>query len=84
VDAQAWSLIDAVSAKDGQKADLVKMDLPPDIPQEVPHVVRFKDAGGKTKMTVTEYGYKPDQTLNLSKQVLEQCLDKMAAALAKP
>jgi hypothetical protein len=67
--------------KDGQKADPVKMGLPPDIPQEVRHVVTFKDVGGKTELTVTEYGYKSDQTLDLSKQGLEQCLDKMAAAL---
>ena len=67
--------------KDGQKADPVKMGLPPDIPQEVRHVVTFKDLGGKTEMTVTEYGYKSDQTLDLSKAGLEQCLDKMAAAL---
>jgi uncharacterized protein YndB with AHSA1/START domain len=67
--------------KDGMKADPVKMGLPPDIPQEVRHVVTFKDVGGKTELTVTEYGYKTDQTLELSKGGLEQCLDKMAAAL---
>jgi uncharacterized protein YndB with AHSA1/START domain len=67
--------------KDGHKADPVKMGLPPDIPQEVRHVVTFKDVGGKTELTVTEYGYKSDQMLDLSKQGLEQCLDKMAAAL---
>jgi len=67
--------------KDGQKVDPVKMGLPPDIPQEVRHVVTFLDVGGKTELTVTEYGYKSDQTLDLSKQGLEQCLDKMATAL---
>jgi len=67
--------------KDGRKIDPVTMGLPPDIPQEVRHVVAFKDVGGKTEMTVTEYGYKSDQTLDLSKAGLEQCLDKMAAAL---
>src|SRR5262245_44096295 len=67
--------------KDGQKIDPVTMGLPPDIPQEVRHVVTFKDVDGKTELTVTEYGYKSDQTLDLSKQGLEQCLDKMATAL---
>jgi uncharacterized protein YndB with AHSA1/START domain len=67
--------------KDGQKIDPVTTGLPPDIPQEVRHVVTFKDVSGKTELTVVEYGYKSDQTLNLSKQGLEQCLDKMATAL---
>lgn len=57
------------------------MGLPPDIPQEVRHVVTFKDVSGKTELTVVEYGYKSDQTRDLSKAGLEQCLDKMAAAL---
>jgi len=67
--------------KDGQKIDPVTMGLPPDIPQEVRHVVTFREVEGKTELTVTEYGYKSDQTLDLSKQGLEQCLDKMATAL---
>jgi uncharacterized protein YndB with AHSA1/START domain len=67
--------------KFGQKIDPVTMGLPPDIPQEVRHVVTFKDVGGKTELTVAEYGYESDQTRDLSKAGLEQCLDKMAAAL---
>jgi uncharacterized protein YndB with AHSA1/START domain len=67
--------------KDGQKIDPVTMGLPPDIPQEVRHVVTFKDVNGKTELTVMEYGYKSDQTHDLSKAGLEQCLDKMATAL---
>jgi uncharacterized protein YndB with AHSA1/START domain len=67
--------------KDGQRIDPVTMGLPPDIPQEVRHVVTFKDVNGKTELTVMEYGYKSDQTHDLSKAGLEQCLDKMAAAL---
>ena len=34
-------------------------------------------------MTVTEYGYTSDQARDLSKTGMEQCLDKMAAALAE-
>src|SRR5262245_66691330 len=67
--------------KDGQKIDPVTMGLPSDIPQEVRHVVTFKDVSGKTELTVVEYGYKSDQTHDLSKAGLEQCLDKMASAL---
>jgi hypothetical protein len=33
----------------------------------------------KTEMTVTEFGYKSDQHLEVSKAGLNQCLDKMAA-----
>lgn len=69
--------------KDGKKRDPVEMGLPPDMPREVRHVITFKTVGGKTEMTVTEYGYKSDQMLELSKAGLEQCLNKMAAALAE-
>lgn len=70
--------------KDGKKADPVKVGLPADFPQDVRNVITFKTVGdNKTEMTVTEYGYMSDQWFNLSKTGLEQCLDKMAAALAK-
>ena len=70
--------------KDGNKHDPAKMGMPPGIPKDVRHVVTFKAVGdNKTEMTVTEYGYASDQVVEMSKQGLEQCLDKMAAALAK-
>ena len=68
--------------KDGNKIDPVSIGLPPDIPKEVRHVVTFKDAGNKTEMTVTEFGYTSEQTLEISKSGLEGCLDKMAATFA--
>jgi uncharacterized protein YndB with AHSA1/START domain len=69
--------------KDGKKADPIKVGLPPDFPQDVRNVISFKPvAENKTEMTVTEYGYTSDQWFDLSKAGLEQCLDKMAAALA--
>ena len=69
--------------KDGNKLEPAQMGLPPGIPSDVRHVITFKAVGGgKTEMTVTEFGYTADQALNLSKTGLEQCLDKMAAALA--
>lgn len=71
--------------KDGKKVDPAKVGLPPDFPQDVRNVITFKAVGAnRTEMTVKEYGYTSDQWFDLSKQGLEQCLDKMAAALAKP
>jgi len=47
----------------------------------VPHVIVFKKLGeNKTEMTVTEFGYASQETVNMSKVGLEQCLDKMAAS----
>jgi uncharacterized protein YndB with AHSA1/START domain len=70
--------------EDGKRIDPVTLGLPPDIPQDVRHVVTFKAVGdNKTEMTVTEYGYTSDQTFDLSKAGLEQCLDKMAASFAE-
>ena len=76
--------------KDGEQIGPVTIGLPPDLPQEVRNVVTFKAVGdpstglraGKTEITVTEYGYTSDQSLELSKAGLEQCLDKMAAIFA--
>jgi uncharacterized protein YndB with AHSA1/START domain len=71
------------SDEDGKTVDPVTIGLPPDIPQDVRHVVTFKAVGdNKTEMTVTEYGYTSDQVFDLSKAGLEQCLDKMAASFA--
>jgi uncharacterized protein YndB with AHSA1/START domain len=67
--------------KDGKRVDPVTMGLPPDIPQDVRHVVIFKANGdSNTEMTVTEYGYTSDQIFDLSKAGLNQCLDKMDAS----
>ena len=70
--------------KDGKAFDPAEMGLPPGIPKEVRNVNTFEAKGdNKTKMTVTEYGYTTDEAVNLSKQGLEQCLDKMAASFAE-
>jgi uncharacterized protein YndB with AHSA1/START domain len=70
--------------KDGNRIDPTSIGMPPDMPRDVRHVVTFKAAGdNKTEMTVTEFGYKSEQMLELSRAGLEQCLDKMAASLAK-
>jgi uncharacterized protein YndB with AHSA1/START domain len=68
---------------DGNALDPAAIGLPPGIPAEVPHVVTFAPAGdGKTELTVTEYGYASPETVELSKAGMEQCVDKMAAALS--
>jgi uncharacterized protein YndB with AHSA1/START domain len=69
--------------KDGTVLDPADLGLPAGIPREGEHVVTFKDLGsGKTEMTVTEQGYTVDETVEISRMGLEQCLDKMAAILA--
>ena len=68
--------------KDGNKADPVKMGMPPDFPQDQRHVVTFKDLGdGKTELTVTEHDWTVGQMMEMSKMGMEQCLNKMAASL---
>ncbi|HZH04004.1 MAG TPA: SRPBCC domain-containing protein [Myxococcaceae bacterium] len=70
------------SDKDGNKIDPSAVGIPPGVPSEVPHVITLKALGSdKTEMTVTEYGYTSEQAYATSKAGLEQCLDKMAAAL---
>jgi len=70
--------------QDGNKLDPAAIGMPPGIPKDVPHVITFKDLGNnKTEVTVTEYGYTSADVVNLSKSGMEECLDKMAEALAK-
>jgi uncharacterized protein YndB with AHSA1/START domain len=57
--------------------------LPPGIPAEVPHVLIFEPTdGGGTRLTIIEYGYGSEEAMNLSRQGLEQCLDKLAEEIA--
>ena len=68
----------------GAKLDPAKIGMPPGVPQDVRHVITFKAvAHNRTEMTVTEYGYTLVQAHDISKAGLEQCLDKMAAAIGK-
>ena len=69
---------------DGNEVDPVKMGMPPDFPQDLRNTVTFKTMGdNKTEITVTEYDWPVGQMMEMSKQGLEQCLDKMAAIFAK-
>ena len=68
--------------KDGNQVDPATLGLPPGIPEEVRHVITFVGASGNTtEMTVTEFGYPTDEIVAISKMGMEQCVDKMAAAL---
>jgi uncharacterized protein YndB with AHSA1/START domain len=70
--------------KDGHKLTPAQLGLPAGVPEDGHHVITFKGLGDKsTEMTMTECGYTSDQAHDLSKAGLEQCLDKMAAIVAK-
>lgn len=65
--------------KDGNVLNPTELGLSPGIPRDVPHEITFKDPGnGKTEVTVKEFGYATEQERELSRQGMEQCLDKMA------
>ena len=54
--------------------------IPPGVPAEVPHVVDLEPLpGGRTLVTVTEFGYTQDEARAQSQLGQEQCLDKMQA-----
>ena len=58
--------------------------LPPELPREVRHVIAFTAASADTtEMTVTEYGYKAEWLVKLSRAGMDECLDKMAAIFAR-
>jgi uncharacterized protein YndB with AHSA1/START domain len=61
----------------GEAVDPASLGLPPDLASAVPHVVVFESLGNRTRLSVTEQGYTSEQTLEMSRQGLEQCLDKM-------
>jgi uncharacterized protein YndB with AHSA1/START domain len=67
----------------GEQVSPAELGLPADLAREVPHVVVFAANGDRTLVTVTEQGYASDQTLQMSRRGLEQCLDKMAALVAR-
>ncbi len=70
--------------KDGNRVDPATQGLPPDMPYEVRNLVTFKAVGDhQTEMIVTEYDWTVGHMMELSKQGLEQCLDKMAATFVK-
>jgi uncharacterized protein YndB with AHSA1/START domain len=58
--------------------------IPPGVPDAVPHVVTFApSADGGTEVRITESGYTAPQARDMSQAGLDQCLDKLAVALAR-
>jgi uncharacterized protein YndB with AHSA1/START domain len=69
---------------DGNQIAPTDVGLPPEIPQEVRHVITFKPVGDdQTEMTVTEFGYPVEWIVEVSRAGMNQCLDKMAALVAE-
>ena len=70
----------SLSEAEGNKVDPTTQGLPPDMPQDVRHLVTFRRVSdNQTEITVTEYDWTVGQMMEMSKMGQEQCLDKMAA-----
>lgn len=69
--------------KDGNRIDPATMGMPPDFPKEIPSALAFKRIGDKTELTATEYGWTVGEMREMSEAGLNECLDKLAAVLAK-
>ena len=71
-----------LSDKDGNKIDPASIGMPPDFPIDQRQLIEFKALnGGKTEVTVTEYGWTEGQMMEMSRMGMEQCLDKLEAVL---
>lgn len=66
------------SDADGAAVDPQAAGAPPGVPAVVHHTITFDDLGdGRTRMTVRESGYTTREPIELSRQGLEQSLDKL-------
>jgi uncharacterized protein YndB with AHSA1/START domain len=71
--------------KEGRRIDPATLNLPAEMPQEVRHTLVLRSLGeARTEITLTEHDWPMGQMRELSKQGMEQCLDKMAALLRAP
>ena len=69
---------------DGNVVDPAAVGIPPGVPAEVPHVVDLEPLpDGRTRVTVTEYGYTQEDARAQSQLGQEQCLDKMQALFTR-
>ncbi|WP_213815523.1 SRPBCC domain-containing protein [Glaciihabitans sp. dw_435] len=65
---------------DGNRITPEEAGVPEGIPDGVEQEVMLADIGdGRTRLEMTEYGYTSAESRDLSREGLEQCLDKMAA-----
>ncbi len=68
---------------DGNKVHPESVGMPSDFPQDQRHEIVFKELpGNRCELIVTEYDWPVGQMMTFSKMGMEQCLAKMAAALA--
>ena len=68
---------------DADGAELDETGRPPGVPAEVAHTITFEDRpGGRTLMRVLESGYDSTEPLEMSRQGLEQSLDKLTPLFA--
>jgi len=68
----------------GNSIDPARLGMPPDFPQDLRNAVTFEAVSrNKTQLTVTEYDWPAGQMREMSREGMEQCLDKMAAILAR-
>jgi uncharacterized protein YndB with AHSA1/START domain len=81
---ERFEYIQRFADRSGTALDPADVGIPSGVPKEVRSVNVFKAVGeNETELTVTEYGFATDEAAGLSKQGLEQCLDKMAAIFAR-
>lgn len=67
----------------GNRIEPTEIGLPADFPPDVHNVITFTShEGDKTEVNIVEYGYPSQQWHDMSRQGLEQCLDKMDAMFA--
>jgi uncharacterized protein YndB with AHSA1/START domain len=67
----------------GREIDPAAAGLPDEFPRHVRNVLVLERLpGDRTRLTVTEHGYRSMMFFDLSRMGLDQCLDKMAVALA--
>lgn len=72
-----------ISDENGNLLDPGVIGMPPEFPRDVVTLVTLTPvAGGKTEMTISERTRTSAFILDLSRQGLEQCLDKMGKSLA--
>jgi uncharacterized protein YndB with AHSA1/START domain len=67
----------------GAALDSAARNLPPGVPDEVPHRITLASENeSSTRVTATEFGYSTAAAMELSKAGMIECLDKMEASLA--
>jgi uncharacterized protein YndB with AHSA1/START domain len=70
--------------EDGNVISPVAAGVPPEVPDEVPHVIELEPLpGNRTRLTVMESGYADEGVRRQSQTGQEQCLDKMRELYAQ-